>query len=199
MTCWACPLRGYDDVAGGVARVAEIPCVDCGVIRRANLWPDGTPKSERCKSCAQRHLRPRGRLVGRAEKKCGKCRHILNSSEFSSNPSKCDGLNGECRPCVNAARRARHTVSRGREDQLRRYGLSVAAYDALLDSQGGACAICGRTKSDDTRGYRLAVDHNHETGAVRGLLCGYCNRAIGLMRDDPELLEKAAQYLRVAE
>ncbi len=69
-----------------------------------------------------------------------------------------------------------------------RYGLSDADYDALLARQRGVCANCKRNR-------RLGVDHCHATGKVRGLLCGNCNRGLGLFHDDPELLRAAAAYL----
>src|SRR6266508_7031334 len=71
--------------------------------------------------------------------------------------------------------------------------LSVAEYDALLESQGGGCAICG----DVPKG-RLVVDHEHETGRVRGLLCSACNVALGFFKDDPRRLASAANYLQGA-
>jgi hypothetical protein len=77
---------------------------------------------------------------------------------------------------------------------LGKYGLTQVCYDTLLKFQGGGCAICGAKKADKAR--RLAVDHCHETGAVRGLLCACCNTAIGKLRDDPDLMIKAAEYVR---
>lgn len=75
------------------------------------------------------------------------------------------------------------------------YGISLADYEQMLVEQDGRCAICGQPPKDR----RLAVDHDHETGRVRGLLCyGHCNRAIGLLRDNPELLRRAAEYLERA-
>lgn len=62
----------------------------------------------------------------------------------------------------------------------------------MLAAQGGKCAICGGTNPG---GHRLAVDHDHTTGAVRGLLCHACNAGIGKLRDDPALLRVAADYL----
>lgn len=58
--------------------------------------------------------------------------------------------------------------------------------------QGGVCAICGGTNPS---GHRLAVDHDHETRRVRGLLCHACNAGIGKLRDSPDLLRKAIDYL----
>ncbi len=77
-----------------------------------------------------------------------------------------------------------------------RYGLSVTEYEALLEKQGYACAICG-TPHYDENGKRLYIDHNHAEGlkAVRGLLCSPCNFGLGLFKDNPEILRAAAEYL----
>lgn len=75
--------------------------------------------------------------------------------------------------------------------KLRERGLSPEDYDLLLVAQGGVCAVCGIAP----QGRRLAVDHDHDTGEVRGLLCNGCNRAIGWTNDDPGVLRRAAGYL----
>lgn len=78
------------------------------------------------------------------------------------------------------------------ESLKKHHSLSMEEYRILEDLQDGKCGICG---SDGGRN-RLVVDHDHETGAIRGLLCTSCNRGIGIFEDDPELLERAVQYLR---
>lgn len=78
-----------------------------------------------------------------------------------------------------------------RTSQIRRYGITLEQFNALMSAQGGVCAICGKPPQARS----LSVDHNHTTGAIRGLLCAACNRAIGMMRDSPGLLRKAADYL----
>jgi hypothetical protein len=79
-----------------------------------------------------------------------------------------------------------------RRNTLRRvFGLSLEEYDGLLKSQEGGCAICGRTTE-----IALAVDHDHATGSVRGLLCRECNLGLGNFMDDPALLDAASSYLR---
>lgn len=75
-----------------------------------------------------------------------------------------------------------------------KYGVTSAERDALLDQQGGVCAICGAGLCPE-RGV-LAVDHDHDTGEVRGILCQPCNRGLGDFRDSPALLLAAAEYLR---
>jgi hypothetical protein len=75
---------------------------------------------------------------------------------------------------------------------LSRYGMSLEDYDKLFNNQKGVCAICGGINES---GRRLAVDHNHKTDEVRGLLCDMCNHMLGSARDDIQLLLKAIQYL----
>jgi hypothetical protein len=89
-------------------------------------------------------------------------------------------------------RRRRADPERHWEYDLRKRGMTRTSYLALLQQQRGVCAICKqRCKS----GRRLAIDHSHETGRVRGLLCSSCNTAIGLMKEDIQRLSRAARYL----
>lgn len=74
---------------------------------------------------------------------------------------------------------------------VRKYDLSLEDYGLLFVKQRGACAICRITPESKP----LVVDHDHATGAVRGLLCSTCNSAIGLLKDDPEVIVQAALYL----
>lgn len=104
-------------------------------------------------------------------------------------------------PDEYAARR-KATYGRNR-DTYRRYrlkvnfGISLEEYTAMLERQNGLCAICGEPEKGAMRGrpIELAVDHDHETGAVRQLLCGNCNKGLGNFQDSPELLTLAALYL----
>jgi hypothetical protein len=78
------------------------------------------------------------------------------------------------------------------------YGIKKEVYDCMLKEQQGVCSICKKSEtalgSGGTR-RPLSVDHCHESGRVRGLLCSKCNTAIGLMDDDKTRLRIAAQYL----
>ncbi|MGQ0847486.1 MAG: endonuclease VII domain-containing protein [Sporichthyaceae bacterium] len=98
--------------------------------------------------------------------------------------------------------RARNQVvsaaARGR-NWLAKYGITAGEYDAILEAQGGHCAICNRANG---RTKKLAVDHDHALEAaygprasVRGLLCGPCNRMLGDARDSPEFFARAVRYL----
>jgi len=75
------------------------------------------------------------------------------------------------------------------------YGVSFDEYEAMLVAQEGRCAVC-RSEHAGGRWKRLHVDHDHATGKVRGLLCHNCNLAIGLLRDDPDRLLRAVEYLK---
>ena len=81
-------------------------------------------------------------------------------------------------------------VAKARKRQ-KQYGLAPHEYKMLFDRQGGACAIC----AEPPTGKDLAVDHDHITGRVRGLLCGRCNRAIGLFKDSIPTMGAAIAYL----
>lgn len=80
---------------------------------------------------------------------------------------------------------------------LRLYGLRPEDYIAMYERQQGRCAICGEN-GETFGGRRLHIDHDHDTGKVRGLLCGLCNTAIGHLKDSPTLLRAAASYLEVS-
>jgi hypothetical protein len=91
-----------------------------------------------------------------------------------------------------AANADRNKATRSEYLVAKKYHLLPAQYDAMHAGQGGVCAICS---GECSTGKRLAVDHNHENGAVRGLLCASCNLCLGRMQDSPDLLRKAADYL----
>ena len=90
------------------------------------------------------------------------------------------------------------TRADNRTQRLRRYGLTHAQYDAMLEAQGGVCGLCGKVETHRGRNgevSRLAVDHDHVTGSIRALLCHSCNTGVGLFLDDPALLRRAADYI----
>jgi hypothetical protein len=84
-----------------------------------------------------------------------------------------------------------------RKHRLKKKGLTVEAFAELLQLQGGRCALCEHEHVEGDMRRSLVVDHCHETGTVRGLLCHSCNRAIGLMHDDAQRLRYAAEYLEI--
>lgn len=89
--------------------------------------------------------------------------------------------------------RAKHKEKRRADKLWDLYNLTQSDYDAMVERQGNACIICGEIPGENDK--RLSVDHDHETGKIRGLLCNACNRAIGLFKDNPGLCREAALYL----
>jgi len=106
--------------------------------------------------------------------------------------------------CVNTDNRKAHKDNppcpqKKREQALKRkYGLTQACFDTLLAGQDHKCAICGTTEPTGMHN-QWHVDHNHETGDVRGILCDSCNRGIGLLQDSHENCLNAAVYLKMAQ
>lgn len=109
-----------------------------------------------------------------------------------------------CKPCYHAKTdewrdanpEARKRI--GRRAALKKaYGITEVDWDRMFAEQGGKCAICGGTDDGTKAARRLHVDHCHQTGEVRGLLCGSCNNGIGRFDHDVDLLQKAIDYLRV--
>ncbi|MAO21337.1 MAG: hypothetical protein CMJ25_11365 [Phycisphaerae bacterium] len=117
-------------------------------------------------------------------KECTSCKEVLPSSAFYKNPKRSTGLHNECKPCQNARRRSNKRVTA--------YGVTPVQFNKMLEQQGGACAICG-TSIDQ----KAHVDHCHTSGKVRGLLCNNCNTAIGKLKDNPEIIQSALDYVKV--
>lgn len=142
-------------------------------------------------------------------KPCKGCQHLKELSEFTKNKSRPDGLNFYCKECnkkrrKDTAEERNHYLRQWRlnnstkakegtyNSRLKReYNLTLETYNKMLEKQRGVCYICGLPPN----GRRLAVDHCHTTGAVRGLLCVNCNRGVGIFKNSSQLLRAAAEYL----
>jgi hypothetical protein len=101
-----------------------------------------------------------------------------------------------CGAVDNRTKSRRNTCARC-HSLKRRYGITFDEYRALLEKQDYRCAICKTEDMKTARTEWFAVDHCHESGEVRGLLCNNCNRGIGLLQDSVEVLENAINYLNV--
>jgi len=108
--------------------------------------------------------------------------------------------NGNCHLCELEKFARYHNKNKGKESRynrehkrLKRYGLTPEQYDDLFRIQNGRCKICGKPQSDFGR--KLAIDHNHKTGRVRGLLCNNCNVIIGLCYENTDILISTISYL----
>ena len=119
-------------------------------------------------------------------KRCCECGEVKPRSAYYKNKTKSDRLQTWCKGCHD---------TRVRGHALRRmYGITEDDYDEMYRAQRGCCWICGVHQSTLKR--RLNVDHDHESGDVRALLCCNCNKGIGLLGDDPKTVQRAADYLR---
>lgn len=137
-------------------------------------------------------------------------RYALDNSERFYQGTSCkkgnhDGMrwavDGHCRDCKAEMRKQPKTLAAiqrgGRKYDLKKFGMTEEDYQKILIAQNYVCAICEqpetvKLKSGNIK--RLAVDHCHDKGNVRGLLCYACNIGIGLLKHNSELLRKAALY-----
>lgn len=144
-------------------------------------------------------------------KRCTKCGETKSLTEFSvAKNGKATGdkliIKPACKACQSRVARAwakanveRATLNRFIFNLRTRYGMTLEQYLVMLAAQDQKCAIC-RTEEETKLGpygtvQRMSVDHCHATGRVRGLLCNRCNRALGLLGDDTDLLRAAIGYL----
>jgi Recombination endonuclease VII len=134
-------------------------------------------------------------------KECGTCRTVKPLSEFSPQALGRLKVRAHCKVCRRKPgfrpKRPIPKIDGGSSRWAHlwvKYKITKEDFDAMLERQGGCCAICG---SHQSRGRHsvLSVDHCHETGAVRGLLCTPCNSALGVLGDTAEKLRKAVDYL----
>lgn len=128
-------------------------------------------------------------------KKCTKCDKFKEYKEFNKSSKRKDGRREQCRKCEQKYRLSPEVKQmRYERDLLKKYNLTLNNYNSIFAEQKGCCRICKTHQMSFER--PLCVDHNHETGEVRGLLCDRCNRALGLFSDSPTLLEEALTYLK---
>lgn len=136
---------------------------------------------------------------GIEHKYCKKCDAYKPINHFGKHSSAKSGYKYTCKICRRKAyakyRKNPKNQIRIKSQQLQKYfGITITDYNILLQKQNNRCAICGGLKNQKNTLY-FAVDHDHTTGEVRGLLCGKCNTAIGLMHDSITNLNNAINYL----
>ena len=152
---------------------------------------------------------------------CTACSRDLPLSQFHRKRDASDGRRSRCKDCrsrrgtvrkpkiAGATSKAvyarqwramhpdRDRCTERRARLKRKYGITPKDYEQMLAAQNGVCAIClqAETATHNGQQKRLAIDHDHATGHVRGLLCCSCNHAIGKAHDSPALLRKMAAYI----
>jgi len=146
-----------------------------------------------CEDCIQESKREATRAP---EKTCVKCNQVKPAVDFPAPRVR------TCRKCVSQ----RITVINKKNPKYkeyqraytlkRMYGITIDAYNQMLESQGGKCLICQRVPKER---YRLRVDHCHKTKTIRGLLCNSCNSGLGRFEDSVDRLKSALRYLEAHE
>jgi hypothetical protein len=134
-------------------------------------------------------------------KVCKKCGLEKPREAFGPHGVAKNGVKSECRACEAARAREYRAADKERVSAINRrsllktrYGMTEKVFSMLLEAQDHCCAICG-TDDPGGRGDGFVVDHCHDTGKIRGLLCTSCNTGLGLFKDDANALSKAIEYL----
>jgi hypothetical protein len=156
-----------------------------------------------CKSCSDLHEKSvrKGRKLNPVQppksKICPRCSKRKSSDKFYNNVGKSSGLHSLCKECSSSEQALNRDAEKSRWKMLlKKYDITQEAYYKLLSLQDNGCAVCG-SKTPQRHGAKyFFVDHDHETGKIRSLLCHCCNYGLGMFKDDPECLEAAADYLR---
>ena len=142
-------------------------------------------------------------------RRCTRCKEEKSLNDFGKRKFNRDGRETICRTCIAAeqaeyrrkhpdrivAYRKKAAVGTNNARLKRLYGIDTDDYKKLTLAQSSCCAICKIPSSDLKKAFD--VDHDHETGRVRGLLCNNCNRGIGHLKDSVEILASAIAYLKV--
>lgn len=148
-------------------------------------------------------------LTDVTHKHCTVCKQLRPVVDFRVRVDRAGKRRGQCIPCMNKSQSSRRTtrpaIKRIKDNRVSRrarwkakYGITEGDYARLYRQQNERCAICHQPESvlNKVGSPRLlAVDHDHVTNAVRGLLCTQCNMGIGYLRDNPVILRAAADYL----
>lgn len=179
------------------------PCLVCNTlidVKERARWD----RTKFCsKACKYAYKKPVITILETDTLKCSQCKKMKLSRDFYKDQSRKGvraGFCYKCKACANEAGKqyVRSYMDSRKKHLLAKYGLSIEQYMDMHESQNGLCAIClqPETALDRMGNLRpLAVDHNHDTGAVRGLLCHGCNVGIGLLKDDVDIIISAALYL----
>ncbi|MFF8276350.1 endonuclease VII domain-containing protein [Streptomyces lateritius] len=143
-----------------------------------------------CRPCAAAHHQQRQKAVGKNVRPrveaphgyqyCRRCGETKPHVDWDRDKAASDGLSTRCKACRAIEGRAGHLK--------RSYGITEAERDEMISSRMGICTICLAAPA-------VHVDHCHETGRVRGVVCFNCNPAIGKLGDDPDTLRRAISYL----
>lgn len=145
--------------------------------------------------------------INKLVKKCGTCRKeksfnlfypkLSRHPKYATSPA---GFSSDCRECVKEARAEYVRLNpdkckaSDRGYHVNKYGITLIDYNSMFSSQGGCCLGCNRHQTELNR--RLSIDHDHETGKVRGLLCISCNVILGQARDNKQVLLNLINYLK---
>lgn len=186
----------------------EKVCRDCGAMKSLSEFPVQSKRSDGrgsyCNPCMNERRKASYRRRKAADgkpvkdrldlpgfRRCPDCGEVKALEEFPRSRNAREGRGAYCKPCHNLrGKESKQRLYGGtRQYHLkRRYGISAAEVEAMVQAQGGLCLVCRERPAEH-------VDHDHLSGAVRGVLCFSCNGGLGLFRDRVDIMANAITYL----
>lgn len=177
---------------------------DLNEFHKCSSWKDGHQYT--CKECLKSDKVKKLEKIPFGFKICTKCDILKPFSEFLKDKDCKFGLMAHCKDCKGnythehsiKYKTRRHELYLKNKDGFKnnnlinKFGITLDKYNQMVEAQNGVCAICGKEEINKA----LAVDHNHKTGEVRGLLCGKCNKALGFLDENIQSFRIAINYLQ---
>jgi len=160
----------------------------------ANTFLTGSEHVSTCSAC--RKKKPKEIMT----RVCSICQERKELNLFTPKKGSSRGYGYRCKECTSLKKKEQYQKVKEYDNNIlnkrrsknsmlkKKYGITLAQYDAMYTAQGGKCAACGRVFPT------LCIDHNHITGKVRALLCNPCNTTYGMLLEDPTLIESLLQY-----
>ena len=133
------------------------------------------------------------KLFENGQSYCPSCKKVKDIDCFNKDSRTVYGITIYCKECFKID--YKKNIIRNTDNYLKyEYNITLDEYNNLLKKQNDKCSICGKSSKENKK--RLAIDHNHTTGKIRGLLCSSCNQGLGKFYDNVEFLENAIKYLQ---
>lgn len=183
--------------------LTEKYCTGCKQVKDLKEFKKDSSKKSgfhyKCKNCEnwrEGHPKRYKEVLLDGFKRCSRCEQVKEHEKFYPTNRNKDGRFSHCIECDRKIDKRTYEDYRAAKIK-QKYKITTQQYEEMFERQNGACASCKKPETTIQRGkvIKLAIDHCHKTGKVRSLLCGRCNSSLGILREDPAMIESLADYI----